>query len=90
MSDKNDLDQMGSLVPERLARHWFDVANDLRAENERLNKQIESIMTTADIIDQRYQRLMKAGDNLVFVASEHPAANPFVNAWFAAKEGSLP
>lgn len=36
MEDKTNLDGFGSLVPERLARHWFDVANGLRAENERL------------------------------------------------------
>jgi len=43
MSDKNDLDQMGSLVPERLARHWFHVANDLRAENARLKAEVERL-----------------------------------------------
>jgi uncharacterized coiled-coil protein SlyX len=31
------------------------------------------------------ERLTKAGDNLVYVASEHPVSEPFVKAWFAAK-----
>jgi hypothetical protein len=35
----------------------------------------------------RVERLTKAGDNLVYVASEHPVSEPFVKAWFAAKEG---
>jgi hypothetical protein len=33
------------------------------------------------------ERLTKAGDNLVFVVTEHPVAEPFVKAWFSAKEG---
>ena len=33
------------------------------------------------------ERLTKAGDNLVYVVTEHPVAEPFVKAWFAAKEG---
>ena len=33
------------------------------------------------------RRLTKAGDNLVFVVTEHPVAEPFVKAWYAAKEG---
>jgi hypothetical protein len=32
------------------------------------------------------ERLTKAGDNLVYVVTEHPVAEPFVKAWFAAKE----
>ena len=36
------------------------------------------------------ERLTKAGDNLVYVVTEHPVAEPFVKAWFAAKEGKQP
>jgi hypothetical protein len=48
----------------------------LRHENARLKSEVE--------------RLTKAGDNLVFVVTEHPVAEPFVKAWFAAKEGKQP
>jgi hypothetical protein len=60
MSDKNDLDQMGSLVPERLARHWFDVANDLRADNARLKAEVERLTKAIDLtiidLDERHER----------------------------------
>ena len=36
------------------------------------------------------RRLTKAGDNLVYVVTEHPVAEPFVKAWFTAKEGKQP
>jgi hypothetical protein len=47
--------------------------DDTIAENARLKAEVE--------------RLTKAGDNLVYVVTEHPVAEPFVKAWFAAKEG---
>jgi hypothetical protein len=59
----------------------------LKAEVERLTALNEKIMATADVIDANNQRLTKAGNNLVFVVTEHPVAEPFVKAWFAAKEG---
>jgi hypothetical protein len=31
------------------------------------------------------ERLTKAGDNLVYVVSEHSVSEPFVKAWFDAK-----
>jgi len=46
----------------------------LEAENARLKAEVE--------------RLTKAGDNLVYVVSEHPVSEPFVKAWFAAKGGN--
>ena len=46
MEDKTSLvNESGAIVPERLARHWFDVANELRAENERLKA--EALRLTA-------------------------------------------
>jgi hypothetical protein len=80
MSDKNDLDQVGSLVPERLARHWFDVANDLRAENERLK---------GDVL-----RLTNAGEHLFAFAQNCVDRNIYphtaqerVDIWNAAVNG---
>ena len=32
------------------------------------------------------ERLTKAGDNLVYLASEDPVSEPFIKAWFAAKD----
>ena len=43
MEDKNNLDESGAIVPERLARHWFDVANGLRAENELLKSEVNRL-----------------------------------------------
>jgi hypothetical protein len=51
----------------------LSVYQSLEAENARLKAEVE--------------RLTKAGDNLVYVVTEHPVAEPFVKAWFAAKEG---
>jgi hypothetical protein len=50
--------------------------DDTIAENARLKAEVE--------------RLTKAGDNLVYVVTEHPVAEPFVKAWFTAKEGKQP
>jgi len=33
------------------------------------------------------ERLTKAGNNLVYVASEDPVSESFIKAWFAAKDG---
>jgi len=49
---------------------------ELSEENARLKAEVE--------------RLTKAGDNLVYVASEHPVSEPFVKAWFTAKKGGQP
>jgi hypothetical protein len=53
---------------------------------EDLEKLRASSFVTA-VPSHQYERVIKAGDNLVFVASEHPVAEPFVKAWFAAKNG---
>lgn len=37
-------------------------------------------------LKEQVERLTKAGDNLVYVVSEHPVSEPFVKAWFAAKK----
>ena len=34
------------------------------------------------------ERLTKAGNNLVYVASEDPVSKPFIKAWFAAKHAA--
>ncbi len=48
-----------------------------------LNDELEQVAR----LKAEVERLTKAGDNLVYVASEHPVSEPFVKAWFAAKEG---
>ncbi len=67
---------------------------ELKAENARLKTEVERLtaFTTRTIIPNeelqaQVERLTKAGDNLVYVVTEHPVAEPFVKAWFAAKEG---
>jgi hypothetical protein len=52
--EPESLDQMGSLVPERLARHWFDVANGLRSENETLKAEVERLNKIVSGIEPRY------------------------------------
>lgn len=66
----------------------------LEEENARLKAEVERLraFTTRTIIPNeqlqaQIQRLTKAGNNLVYVASEHPVSEPFIKAWFAAKEG---
>ena len=53
---------------------------------EDMEKLRASSFVTAVPVEQ-YERVIKAGDNLVFVVTEHPVAEPFVKAWYAAKEG---
>ena len=60
----------------KYGRPWWEVMKELSEENARLKAEVE--------------RLTKAGDNLVYVASEHPVSEPFVKAWFTAKKGGQP
>jgi FtsZ-binding cell division protein ZapB len=74
---------------------------ELKAENARLKAEVERAGHTLENLNVWYdealdkndnlkaevERLTKAGDNLVFVVTEHPVAEPFVKAWNAAKEG---
>jgi chromosome segregation ATPase len=73
----------------------------LKAEVERLTALVESnlnqskrAMANSDAyvrsLEAQVERLTKAGDNLVYVVTEHPVVEPFVKAWFAAKEGKQP
>jgi len=66
-----------------------------RIENARLKTEIERLgaFKTHTIIpneklEAQIKRLIKAGDNLVYVASEDPAFEPFIKAWFAAKQAA--
>jgi hypothetical protein len=63
----------------------------LKAEVERLRRvSINNIVVGYETAKAEVERLTKAGDNLVYVVTEHPVAEPFVKAWFAAKEGKQP
>jgi cell division protein FtsB len=66
----------------------------LKARVERLERTEERLHNTLNryaLDDMRLQahieRLTKAGNNLVYVVTDHPVAEPFVKAWNAAKEG---
>jgi len=61
---------------------WLRCLEDL----ERLRA---SSFVTA-VPSEQYERVIKAGDNLVYVVSEHPVSEPFVKAWFVAKQGGQP
>ena len=67
----------------RLTKH-------LKAEVERLTAFTTRTIIPNDELQAQVERLTKAGDNLVYVVTEHPVAEPFVKAWFAAKEGKQP
>jgi len=59
----------------------------LKAEVERLTAFTTRTIVPNEELQKQVERLTKAGDNLVYVVTEHPVAEPFVKAWFAAKEG---
>jgi hypothetical protein len=75
---------------------WEDYAR-LKAEVKELKSQPDPLtaylyaaeLAKDDIkrLKAQVERLTKAGDNLVYVVTEHPVAEPFVKAWFTAKEG---
>ena len=77
----------------------------LKAEVERLKErnqfleQIDSYLQSANLnaeeqrsieLEAQVERLTNAGDNLVYVVSDHFVSEPFVKAWFAAKKGGQP
>jgi len=68
----------------------------LRDEVERLEawkREAETqLKLSASFVNQAntvIHKLTKAGDNLVFVSSENPVAEPFVKAWNAARDPHL-
>jgi predicted nuclease with TOPRIM domain len=86
---------------ERKSRERLEMAED---ENARLKADVNELadglklasevgIKMADEVTRlkaEVERLTKAGDNLVYVVTEHPVAEPFVKAWFTAKEGKQP
>jgi chromosome segregation ATPase len=65
----------------------------LREQIERMERTEEYLQNTLNryaLDDMRLQahveQLTKAGNNLVYVVTDHPVAEPFVKAWNAAKE----
>jgi hypothetical protein len=67
-------------VREHLLIFWQRKLEDAYRQNYDLNS--DNALLKAEV-----ERLTKAGDNLVYVVTEHPVAEPFVKAWAAAKEG---
>ena len=68
---------------EHLLIFWQRKLEDAYRQNYDLNS--DNALLKAEV-----ERLTKAGDNLVYVVTEHPVAEPFVKAWFTAKEGKQP
>ena len=62
----------------------------LKAEVERLTAFTTRTIIPNEELQKQIERLTKAGDNLVYVVTEHPVAESFVKAWFSAKEGLKP
>jgi hypothetical protein len=96
MSDPKDYpDLVGCLIVQ---------LDDMKAELDRVKYKSECQAEGINAFDKKLreaeaevtrlkdevERLTKAGDNLVYVASEHPVSEPFVEAWFAAKWGGQP
>jgi len=59
----------------------------LKAEVKRLRAFATRTIIPNKELQAQVERLTKAGNNLVYVASEDPVSEPFVKAWFAAKDG---
>ncbi len=87
--------QMEKENEDRLVREWQRANNEVYGlktqvaaliDNQtRLKAELTDLKSTADRFKAEVERLSKAGDNLVYVVSEHPVSEPFVKAWFAAK-----
>jgi phage shock protein A len=97
MSDRPEIDKSRT-IPLYIADQAIAAAD---AEIQKLREQIERMERTEERLhntlnryaldDMRLQahieQLTKAGNNLVYVVTDHPVAEPFVKAWLAAKEG---
>ena len=93
----SDIDRT-RMIPLHIADQAIAAAD---AEIQKLREQIERMERTEEHLhntlnryaldDMRLQahieQLTKAGNNLVYVVTDHPVAEPFVKAWNAAKEG---
>lgn len=96
--EPESLDQMGSLVPKRLARHWFDVSNELRAENDRLKAEVADLKANVQTwqeealeLGHEKELMTRAGDAMAKAFDlKYPVAGGLINDWNAAKEGNLP
>jgi phage shock protein A len=98
MSDRPEIDKSRT-IPLYIADQAIAAAD---AEIQKLREQIERMERTEERLhntlnryaldDMRLQahieQLTKAGNNLVYVVTDHPVAEPFVKAWLAAKEGN--
>jgi len=96
MSDRPEIDKSRT-IPLYIADQAIAAAD---AEIQKLREQIERMERTEERLhntlnryaldDMRLQahieQLTKAGNNLVYVVTDHPVAEPFVKAWLAAKE----
>jgi hypothetical protein len=60
---------------------------ELKLENSQYEEHHKYGQNVIASLRAEVERLTKAGDNLVYVVTEHPVAEPFVKAWFATKEG---
>lgn len=99
MTEKTNPDQPASVIPERLGKHWFDVANSLRAENDRLKAEVNYWRIEAETDHARWlrllednERLRKAGDAvcsamILFELKTEEERQERIKAWSAAKYG---
>ena len=92
---KTEVDSLMTNPTSRLLRTEREDNARLKAEVKRLTKHDDDtcrhyimrllLESQNTFLNDRVERLTKAGDNLVYVVSEHPVSEPFVKAWFAAK-----
>jgi chromosome segregation ATPase len=73
--------QMEKENEDRLVREWQKANNEVYG----LKTQVAALIDDQTRLKAEVERLTKAGDNLVYVVSEHSVSEPFVKAWFDAK-----
>jgi hypothetical protein len=71
----------------------LDMENTLKvAQHEKIQiaDMYKKLYEESNKTEEDYERLRKAGDNLVYVVSDHPIVEPLVKAWWEARKGGQP
>jgi hypothetical protein len=79
---KAEVEELTGLLKASTYYNTSDEVTRLKAEVERLTAFTTCTIIPNEELKAKLERLTKAGNNLVYVASEHPVAEPFVQAWW--------